>query len=143
VSHTGPHLAIAFAPGADVGIDIEPLDRDAKPLVIAKRYFTPREYEALSASSEEARTAAFFAGWTRKEAIVKARGGTMAESLNTLSVDLDPLAVHPGYEDTLARPLCRLTAFTLPDRDLIGAVAICSDLAPRLRFRILSSASFD
>jgi phosphopantetheinyl transferase len=143
VSHTGPHLAIAFALGTDVGIDIEPLDRAAKPLTIAKRYFTPREYEALSASSEEARTPAFFAGWTRKEAIVKARGGTMAESLTTLSVELDPLAIHPGYEDALSRPPCRLTSFTVADRDLIGAVALCSDLTPRLRFRILSSARFD
>ena len=146
VSHTGPHVVIAFASGADVGIDIERLDRVVKPLDIAKRYFTPRELESLQETPEETRTTAFLAGWTRKEAIVKARGLTMAESLNTLSVDLDPTALHPGHEDapgTPARARCRTTAFLLPDWKLIGAVSLCADLEPRLRFDLLSAARFD
>lgn len=146
VSHTGPHVAIALTRGRDVGIDIERLDREVKPLDIAKRYFTRRELEALQSTPERARANAFFAGWTRKEAIVKARGLTMAESLNTLSVGLDPLEVHPSHEDAPeapARARCGLTAFLLPDRNLIGAVAVCSDGDPRLRFDLLSSARFD
>lgn len=143
VSHTGPHLALAFALGADVGIDIERLDREVKPLEIAKRYFTAREFDALLASPEEARTPAFFAVWTRKEAMVKARGHTMAESLTTLSVDLDPSATNPGYEDTVARPVCRLAAFSLPGHGLTGAVAVCSERAPRLRFDHPSAPRFD
>jgi 4'-phosphopantetheinyl transferase len=146
VSHTGPHAAIAFARGADVGLDIERLDRDVKPLDIAKRYFTGAEFEALRATPEAARSRAFFAGWTRKEAIVKARGLTMAESLDTLSVDLDPAATQPAYEDdpqTPGRASCRLTAFELPDRNLIGAVALCGDQPPGLRFSVLSSGRFD
>ncbi len=146
VSHTGPHVAIAMAHGADVGIDVERLDRSVEPLQIAKRYFTPRELEVLQSTPEEARRTAFFAGWTRKEAIVKARGGTMAESLGTLSVDLDPAATHPAHQDAPeapARPGCRLIAFRLPDRNLIGAAAICSDRTPRLRFQVLSDARFD
>lgn len=146
VSHTGPHVAIALARGADVGIDIERLDRDVKPLDIAKRYFTPRELEALRSAPEDARAKSFLAGWTRKEAIVKARGLTMAEGLTTLSVDLDPLAIHPSHEDAPeapARPRCRLTAFLLPDRNLIGALALCSEQEARLRWDALSSARFD
>lgn len=146
VSHTGSHVAIAFASGVDVGVDIERLDRAVKPLDIAKRYFTPREFSALQKTAEDARATAFFAGWTRKEAIVKARGLTMAESLTTLTVDLDPRAVHPSHEDAPeapARPPCRLTAFLLPDRDLIGAAALCGNVPPRLRFRVLSGGRFD
>ena len=146
VSHTGPHVAIAFAPGSDVGIDIERLDREVKPLDIAKRYFTPREFEVLQSTPEQERERAFFAGWTRKEAIVKARGLTMAESLTTLSVDLDPAAIHPAHEDDPSgseRPVCRLTAFLLPDQKLIGAAAVCGDRAPRLRFDVLSGPRFD
>lgn len=146
VSHTGAHVAIAFASGVDVGIDIERLDREVKPLDIAKRYFTPREFSALRSTPEEARTKAFFAGWTRKEAIVKARGLTMAESLTTLTVDLDPLAVHPSHQDAPEappRPPCRLTGFLLPDQNLIGAVALCSAEAPRLRFSVVSGPRFD
>jgi 4'-phosphopantetheinyl transferase len=143
VSHTGPHAAVAFAPCVDVGIDIEQLDRKVNPLEIAKRYFTPREREALEGFAAEARTRAFFAGWTRKEAIVKARGHTMAESLVTLSVDVDPLATHPRYEDSSAvspRPTCRLTAFEIEEHGLVGAVALQSDRAPRLRFEVQSAA---
>lgn len=146
VSHTGPHVVIAFSLGADVGIDIERLDRDVKPLAIAERYFTPREREALGSLPEDARTTAFFAGWTRKEAIVKARGLTMAESLDTLSVDLDPAATQPSHEDdpkAPARAACRLTAFQLKDSNLIGAAALCGDLPPGLRFSVLSGGRFD
>ncbi len=146
LSHTGPHVAIAFALGVDVGVDIERLDRQVEPLQIARRYFTPRELASLDATQGDVRARAFFAGWTRKEAIVKARGNTMAESLATLSVDLDPTTTHPGYEDaaTVApRPACRLTAFEFPDQKLIGAVALRSSHQPRLRFRVFSGATFD
>lgn len=146
VSHTGPHVAIAFASGIDVGIDIERLDREVRPLDIAQRYFTSREFSALQATAEDARATAFLAGWTRKEAVVKARGLTMAESLSTLTVDLDPHATHPGHEDAPeapARPPCRLTAFLLPDWKLIGAAALCGDQPPRLRFTVVSGARFD
>jgi len=139
VSHTGPHVAIAFALGVDVGLDLERFDRAVQPLGIARRYFTPREFQALESTPEEARARAFFAGWTRKEAIVKARGVTMAASLATLTVDLDPDAVHPDSDDVPSappRPPCRLTAFVLPESDLIGAVALCSDRLPRLRFHV-------
>jgi 4'-phosphopantetheinyl transferase len=141
ISHTGPHIVIAFALGVDVGIDIERLDRKVAPLEIARRYFTPAELKQLEALPEAARERAFFAGWTRKEAIVKARGATMAESLATLTVSLNPSAAHPDYEDlptAPARPPCRLAAFELRDHDLFGAVALQSDRTPELRFRVPS-----
>ena len=146
VSHTGSDVAIAFALGRGVGVDIERLDRQANPLGIAKRYFTPRELQSLEATPAPARTRAFFAGWTRKEAIVKARGSTMSESLTTLSVDLDPEALHPHFEDEPGAPPgaeCRLTTFEFPERNLIGAVALCSNGSPRLRFEVLSVPRFD
>jgi len=146
VSHTGTHVVLAFARGADVGIDIERLDRVARPLDIAKRYFTTEEVRALEALPESGLPRAFFAGWTRKEAVVKARGSTMAESLNTLTVDLDPEAIHPQAQDTAigpARAHCTLTSFEFPAVRLIGAVAWCSAPPPRLRFRVVSGARFD
>lgn len=144
VSHTGAEVALAFARGTDVGIDIEPLDRRMDPLAIAKRYFTPRELEALLALPSDARARAFIAGWTRKEAIVKARGDTMAASLASLSVDLDPSNPRPGYDDSIpGRPVCRLAAIEFKDENLIGAVAVCGAAAPRLEVRVRSGASFD
>lgn len=146
VSHTGPHVAIAFALGVDVGVDIERLDRKVTFLDIAKRYFTPDELASLEAIPAENRSRGFFAGWTRKEAVVKARGHTMAESLGTLTVELDLDARHPRYEDApglKGRPVCRLTAFEFEHEKLIGAVAVQSTTTPRLEFKLLSEASFD
>lgn len=140
VSHTGPHIALAFARATDVGVDIERLDRTVTPLAIARRYFTAVEFRELEALGAEERPRAFFAGWTRKEAVVKARGGTMAESLTTLSVGLDPEALHPDFTDAKEappRPSARLTTFEFPALNLMGAVAVCSDQPPRLRISVL------
>jgi 4'-phosphopantetheinyl transferase len=143
VSHTGPHVALAFALGADIGVDIERWDRLTHPLDIASRYFTPREQQGLRAASPDDLPRAFFAGWTRKEAIVKARGSTMSESLDTVSVDLDPLSVHPGYVDALNRAPCRITAFDWAPERLIGAVAVMGDAIPLPRIQVCDSARFD
>ena len=146
VSHTGPHAAIAFCRGTDVGLDIERLDRTVAPLAIAKRYFTPAELAALKTWPEAQRSRAFLAGWTRKEAVVKARGLTMAESLTTLSVGLDPDDLHPSHEDSKGVPpraACRLTTFEFDALRLIGAVALVSAQPPRLRFRVVNGAAFD
>lgn len=146
VSHTGPHVAIAFALGHDVGIDIERLDRLAEPLDIATRFFTPKEVERLQSTPPGELHRTFFAGWTRKEAIVKARGITMAESLATLSVDLAPGAQHPGYEEAPEvgeRGRCRLTAFEIPGHRLMGAVAVLGDREPGLDLRMVSDETFD
>jgi 4'-phosphopantetheinyl transferase len=140
VSHTGPHVALAFARATDIGIDIERLDRAVAPLAIARRYFTAEEFASLEAMKEEQRPRAFFAGWTRKEAVVKARGGTMAESLTTLNVSLDPEALHPEFadsKDAAPRLAARLSTFEFPALNLMGAVAVCSKLPPRLRISVL------
>ncbi len=146
VSHTGAHVAVAFTLGADVGLDIERLDRNVNPLAIASRYFTASEVKDLEARPLAQRSRAFLAGWTRKEAIVKARGTTMSESLNTLTVDLDPDQIHPLATDTPGRavlPECRLTSFEIPGSLLIGAVALMSPTAPRLTFRVVKGPRFD
>lgn len=144
VSHTGPQAVLAFAMGVDVGIDLERLDRSANPMAIARRYFTPRELAALQAMPSASQPEAFFAAWTRKEALVKARGQTMAESLATLSVDLDPSEDYPLHEDDPGvshRPACRLASFASPEEKLIGAVAVCGGILPRLSLRILTQDS--
>ena len=143
VSHTGPHVAIAFALGADVGLDIERVDRLTNPLDIASRYFTAREQRGLRAATTDAVPRAFFAGWTRKEAIVKARGSTMSESLDSVSVDLDPAAGHPSYEDARDRPVCRLTSFEWPADRLIGAVAVIGSSHPVLRVTVCDAVRMD
>jgi 4'-phosphopantetheinyl transferase len=74
LSHSG-HLALfAFAHGREVGVDIECIQPDFHWEPIAKRFFLPGEFAALSALPEAARGDAFFSFWTCKEACMKATG---------------------------------------------------------------------
>jgi 4'-phosphopantetheinyl transferase len=54
-----------------------------------KRYFSAAECAAFETLRESARPAAFFRGWTCKEAVVKAAGATVS-CLADFDVDLDP-----------------------------------------------------
>ena len=55
---------------------------------IAARFFSLEEQEALAEVPDEARRAAFYNIWTRKEAYVKARGDGIAAGLGTFAVSL-------------------------------------------------------
>jgi len=82
-------FATGFATGRearDVGIDIEVMARDVDIEGVARQAFSPVECEALTALSPEARPAAFFRVWTRKEAYVKARGDGLGYPTRTFSV---------------------------------------------------------
>jgi 4'-phosphopantetheinyl transferase len=73
-----------------IGVDVEvwrPLsDRDS----LARRYFSPAEFASCAATPEDGRTAAFFACWTRKEAIVKVDGRGLALGLSSFDVEVAP-----------------------------------------------------
>jgi len=73
VSHSDRYALLAVA-DAEIGVDIEqerPLsDMDA----LAERVFSTAERHALAQVPAARKAEAFFAGWTRKEAYIKARG---------------------------------------------------------------------
>lgn len=90
VSHTDGLGLIALASCGPLGVDLERVrdlpDRDR--LVV--RCFTAVEqaqYASLPASS---RALAFFQGWTRKEAFIKATGEGLSRSLHDFDVSLLP-----------------------------------------------------
>jgi len=74
VSHSDRYVLIALTRGRDLGVDIErvraidDLDR------LAQMAFSPVEREELRQAPVASRSEAFFNGWTRKEAYIKARG---------------------------------------------------------------------
>ena len=89
VSHSRGEALYAVTRGREVGIDLERVRSDLAVAEIAARFFSVRETAALRALPIEARPQAFFRIWTRKEALVKARGGGLSLPLNEFEVSLD------------------------------------------------------
>lgn len=83
LSHSGDRALYAVA-RREVGVDLEALDRRVDYTVVAERVCTGREWAAFQAWPAASLQEAFFACWTRKEAIAKAMGEGLASGLNTL-----------------------------------------------------------
>ncbi|MGM0402599.1 MAG: 4'-phosphopantetheinyl transferase family protein [Thermodesulfobacteriota bacterium] len=106
LSHSHGIAMYAVAENRDVGIDVEYLGRPCRELQIARRFFAPEEAEAIASLSEKNRRKAFFVCWTRKEALLKAKGVG-------LSIPLDRFAVSVRPEDP---PALLHTAWNEKDR---------------------------
>lgn len=124
ISHSGELMLCAVARGADVGIDAERVDERWPHARVAAHFLTRRERAVLRSLPPAERAGAFFACWTRKEALVKATGVGMGISLARVEVPVSsgaPVAVAhldgrpapwmlhdvvcgPGYRAALATP---------------------------------------
>lgn len=89
LSHTHGMVACAVTAGADVGVDVECIDREVNVADIAARFFAPSERDVLSRLDPYARRSRFFDLWTLKEALVKALGIGIATSLASLIFTVD------------------------------------------------------
>jgi len=88
LSHSGPHLLVGLMPEGCLGVDIE-VARPMRDLeAVARRYFAPAEVEELLALPSREREAAFFRGWVRKEAFLKATGRGLRAGLSSFTVAL-------------------------------------------------------
>jgi 4'-phosphopantetheinyl transferase len=89
LSHTGGLAFVAVARSGCLGIDAEMLRPDIEWLEVSRQFFSQGEVNEIEALPPEARIAAFFACWTRKEAYLKARGVGLAE-LDRVQVTVRP-----------------------------------------------------
>jgi 4'-phosphopantetheinyl transferase len=90
LAHSHELALCAVTPGQPVGVDLEWLRPMADLLPLARTAFSAGEVAALLALPEAERLAAFFRGWTRKEAYIKARGDGLALPLDGFDVSLAP-----------------------------------------------------
>jgi 4'-phosphopantetheinyl transferase len=90
VSHSGGLALYAVAHSRRVGIDLERIREDVSCDLLARRFFSARENDALHALPPEAKTKAFFDCWTRKEAYIKGRGEGLSIPLEQFDVSLGP-----------------------------------------------------
>jgi 4'-phosphopantetheinyl transferase len=123
VAHSAELALVAVARGRAVGVDVEMLRPLPELAPMIDKVCTPRERVALRALPDAERPAAFFNLWTRKEAVLKARGDGLGMALDRVEVALgeparllrldgDPqaaqrwslraLAPAPGYVAALA-----------------------------------------
>lgn len=92
LSHSGGWSLQALTRGAHVGIDLQHVRPTSisERLRLAQRFFSHEEFQALCQLPSSRIEAAFFAGWTRKEAYIKCHGLGLALSLAHFSVSMDP-----------------------------------------------------
>jgi 4'-phosphopantetheinyl transferase len=74
LSHSGGLALVAVASARQVGVDIEQIRPMPDLDGVANRVCSPAERAALSGLAASHRESAFFAMWTRKEALAKASG---------------------------------------------------------------------
>ena len=90
LSHAGDVTLYVLAQGRDVGCDIEWRNEQVAVDDVAARFFAAREVDVLRGLPAAERTAAFFNGWTRKEAFIKALGLGLSVPLDGFEVSLAP-----------------------------------------------------
>jgi 4'-phosphopantetheinyl transferase len=81
-----PGLVVCLvSEGAEVGVDVEPVERSPRMLEVASRVFSPRELKQLEALSAAEKLDRALCLWTLKEAYIKARGMGLALPLEKIS----------------------------------------------------------
>lgn len=96
VSHSERIALYAISQARDVGVDVERV-RSGIARDVAKGFFSLRVTQLLESLPQAARRRAFFRGWTRMEAYLKARGDGLSLGLETFEAFLslgEPASSH-------------------------------------------------
>lgn len=98
LSHSHAFVVYTCAPGVAVGVDVQFLDYCVDVDRMAQRFFSKRERMELTMYEGDERRKAFFRGWVRKEAFVKAMGQGLSFGVDDVDVTLSRsgglVAVH-------------------------------------------------
>jgi 4'-phosphopantetheinyl transferase len=89
VAHSGKVIVLAVTKTAEIGVDVECIERDHVPIEIADRFFSSTEVASLRALPKKAQLRRFFEYWTLKESYLKARGLGLSLPLDQVSFDLE------------------------------------------------------
>jgi len=90
LSHADGLALVAVSPDREVGVDVERVREIGSLRALADNCFSPAERTALDQIAGPRRLQAAFAGWTRKEAFLKALGDGLARPLDSFDVTLVP-----------------------------------------------------
>jgi 4'-phosphopantetheinyl transferase len=101
LAHSNEGALIACARGLEVGIDIEWIRENVDAEMIVASSFSSGERAEWATMNPQARGAAFFAGWVRKEAYVKALGEGLSHSTSAYTVGLAAAGPSQLFNDAL------------------------------------------
>ena len=90
LSHSDGFVAVAIGDGK-VGIDLQKVNPDFDPIPLSERFFSADEAASIAQADPANRVDLFFALWTKKEALGKALGRGLAD---TLGKSISSLATH-------------------------------------------------
>lgn len=90
VSHSEELALIAVSLGMELGVDVELVRTRSSFIDLARRFFATPEIETIESLPQHQQLLAFFHGWTRKEAILKAVGTGLTFPLNKVLVTMAP-----------------------------------------------------
>lgn len=126
LSHSDEWAVYGFTQQGRIGIDIE-CHRSLKDMHrLAASVFSEQELAALHTLPAHQQQAAFYAGWTRKEAFIKACGEGLAFSLKRFDVSLtpgEPACLLRVDADPAAALHWHMSSFT-PAHNISGAVVV-------------------
>ena len=86
LSHSEGLALYVFTRNSEVGVDVEYMRKLYEIERIAEHIFSQNEIEVFRSLPEEKKKEAFFTGWTRKEAIVKALGDGLSIPLDAFDI---------------------------------------------------------
>ncbi|HVU25845.1 MAG TPA: 4'-phosphopantetheinyl transferase superfamily protein [Opitutus sp.] len=138
VSHSHGRALLAVTHGAEVGVDLEQIRSDLDAGGIVASHFSPAERTAWQALPEAQRHAAFFQGWVRKEAYVKARGEGLSREPARYTVELEPDAPGRLLADEItpdAPKIWRIETLSVP----IGYAAAVAYFGPERKVGLLTA----
>ena len=122
LAHSDSVVVYAMA-NHELGVDLERLRPVDEAAQIAARFFSSREERCLLMLPVEQRQTAFFHGWTRKEAYLKALGQGLDDALNQIEVSLTPSEASELVSGP--NPLKPWFLHTLlPAEEFVGALAV-------------------
>lgn len=90
VSHSQGIALFALTREQEIGIDIEFINDNVEILKTAESVFSPTEISTLKTLPSNMQTAAFFCGWTRKEAFIKAVGEGFSYPTKQFTIPIKP-----------------------------------------------------
>ncbi|WP_019815127.1 4'-phosphopantetheinyl transferase family protein [Saccharomonospora saliphila] len=109
ISHAGDRVGVAVTDGAPVGLDVEATGRGAEHSLLDYA-LNEAEQAGLPAPGTAERAEAFYAFWTRKEAVMKATGRGLRIALRdlTLSPADQPARLLASTEEALSPETTRM-----------------------------------